>query len=301
MEYSIIIPHKNSTQLLKRLLESIPNSLDIQTIVVDDNSSKEELARLKSLSITHHFEFYPTEGKTAGGARNTGIKYAKGKWLIFADADDYFELAFKEQLSVYKDSIADIVYFPVTSRYSATGESAYRGNHVNLMHQKFKETGNEDYLRCCHLAPWGKMIKKSLVEINRIRYEECIAGNDNWFSVNTGVMASNIIVADIPIYCITVSSGSLTTTLNIERFEAKLQSSLRTNRFLRQHGKTSFQISILYFLVTSYQFGIGYIFHVIGLCVKMGANPFIGIGKILHPKRALVNRQNKNVVKDERL
>lgn len=301
MDYSIIIPHKNSTQLLKRLLESIPNSQNIQTIVVDDNSSKDELGRLKSLSVTYHFDLYCTEGKTAGGARNTGIKHAIGRWLIFADADDYFEPAFKDQLSLYQDSLADIIYFPVTSRYSDTGKPAYRGNHVNLMHQRFKETGNEDYLRCCHLAPWGKMIKRSFTESNHIQYEECIAGNDNWFSVNTGVMASKIIVADIPIYCITVSSGSLTTTLNVERFEAKLQSSLRTNRFLRQHGKAAFQISILYFLVTSYQFGFKYIFHVIALCAKMGANPFIGLGKLLHPMRALANRQNNQIIKDERV
>ena len=31
------------------------------------------------------------ENRTAGGARNEGIKIAKGKWVIFADADDYFE------------------------------------------------------------------------------------------------------------------------------------------------------------------------------------------------------------------
>lgn len=301
MDYTIIIPHKNSTRLLKRLLESIPNFQNIQTIVVDDNSSDDELARLRRLSVTHHFEFYHTEGKTAGGARNTGIKHATGKWVIFADADDYFEPTFGEQLSFYQNSFADIIFFPVTSRYSDTGKPAYRGNHVNLMHQKYKVTGNEDYLRCCHLAPWGKMIKRSLVDTNHIRYEECIAGNDNWFSVNTGVMASKIIVSDIPIYCITVSSGSLTTTLNVEHFEAKLQSSLRTNRFLRQHGKAAFQISILYFLVTSYQFGFRYIFHVIGLCAKMGANPFIGLGKLLHPMSALANRQNNQIIKDERV
>ena len=39
IKYSIIIPHKNSPDLLKRCLESIPDRTDIQVVVVDDNSS----------------------------------------------------------------------------------------------------------------------------------------------------------------------------------------------------------------------------------------------------------------------
>ena len=37
INYSIIIPHKNSAILLKRCLDSIPQRNDIEIIVVDDN------------------------------------------------------------------------------------------------------------------------------------------------------------------------------------------------------------------------------------------------------------------------
>ena len=39
--YSFIIPHKNSLQLLKRCLSSIPIRADIEVIVIDDNSTLE--------------------------------------------------------------------------------------------------------------------------------------------------------------------------------------------------------------------------------------------------------------------
>ena len=286
--------------MLCRLLDSIPKRRDVQIIVVDDFSSEEEKSKAKEVVEEFGAEFYTNSGRYAGGARNTGITHAKGCWLLFADADDYYESSLCSQLDKYETSEADIVFFPVTSRYSDTGEPAYRGNHVNLMHEKFRTTGNDDYLRCCHLAPWSKMIKRSLVEKYSITYEECIAGNDNWFSVNTGVLADTVEISEVPIYCITVSSGSLTTTLNKERFEAKFQSSMRTNRFLRKYSKNKYQISILYFLAGAHQFGFRYILHVIISCVRMGANPFIGMSKLLHPRKALNNRQNKKVVKDER-
>ena len=40
MDYSIIIPHKNSTTLLEKLIKSclVVNNYKIQIIVVDDNS-----------------------------------------------------------------------------------------------------------------------------------------------------------------------------------------------------------------------------------------------------------------------
>ena len=42
INYSIIIPHKNSTVLLERCLKSIPCRKDVQVIVVDDNSENQE-------------------------------------------------------------------------------------------------------------------------------------------------------------------------------------------------------------------------------------------------------------------
>jgi len=90
INYSIIIPHKNISQLLERCLRSIPSREDLEIIVVDDNSSHEEIANIK------HFQSQPdipdflllltSEGKGAGFARNRGVERAKGKWVVFADA-----------------------------------------------------------------------------------------------------------------------------------------------------------------------------------------------------------------------
>lgn len=293
--FSIIIPHYNSSTTLERLLKSIPAKLNAQVIVIDDNSTYNEYQKVENLHSLYSFELYHNESKTAGGARNTGLKYATGRWLLFADADDYFDQQLLNCAIKYKDADVDIIYFSVSSRYSKTGEPAYRGNHINELHIKYKKTQNENWLRCCHLSPWGKMIRRNLVEKYHIRYEECIAGNDNWFSVNTGLKARHIIVDDTPIYCVTVSSGSLTTTLNKNLFESKFQSIIRTNKFLRDMGRQKYQISILYFLATAHQFGVRYMMHIFAECLRNKVNPFIGIKKLLHPQKSLRQRQNKHI------
>ena len=43
INFSIIIPHKNSADLLQYCLDSIPNRDDVQVIVVDDNSDADKV------------------------------------------------------------------------------------------------------------------------------------------------------------------------------------------------------------------------------------------------------------------
>ena len=102
-DYSIIIPHKNTPELLNRLLNTIPEDDCIQVVVVDDNSNPS----LKPLSFRKNVEVIlldANQSKGAGKARNVGIERAVGKWLLFADSDDFFVENFLFTLNRYKDS-----------------------------------------------------------------------------------------------------------------------------------------------------------------------------------------------------
>ena len=41
--YTIIIPHKNTTDLLRKCIDSIPKRNDVQVIIVDDNSDADKV------------------------------------------------------------------------------------------------------------------------------------------------------------------------------------------------------------------------------------------------------------------
>ena len=293
MDFSIIIPHKNSSRLLARLIKSVDYN-DIQIVVVDDNSNLSEFNKLIELSRCFPFELYKNEGKFAGGARNTGLKYARGKWILFADADDYFEPNLDEKLKKYESSDADIIYFNVISRYN-NGTKAYRDEHIKSIAHKALRTKQMDYFRFCYTAPWGKIIRRSLIEEKKISFEEIIAGNDMMFSVLSGLYADKILYDDVPLYCVTVTANSITTTLSRERFDARFDATLRVNDFLRKHKKSHYQISILYFLGKSYQFGLCYMFLSIKKCFVHRSNLFIGMKKILNVNKVLVDRQNTKI------
>lgn len=290
-DYSLIIPHKNSSQLLRRLLITVV-STGVQIIIVDDNSTPKEYDAIVELQKKFGFELYSNEGMYAGGARNTAMKYAKGKWMIFADSDDYFTLGFKNALEKYRDADCDIVFFNVTSCYSDTGERAYRDEHIKKISKLFCDTGNEDYLRCRYTVPWGKFYKRDLIIKNNIVFDEVIAANDMMFSVKSGMAAKSIIYDPYELYCNTVSEGSITTTLSKDLFDSKLMVTLRVNDILRVSGKKEHRVSILYFLAQSSQFGVSYAMHVLIECIRHRSNFLIGAKKLFHYKKVLQDRQN---------
>ena len=125
--YSIVIPHKNIPYLLKRCLDSIPLRKDIEVIIVDDNSDPSivDFNKYPGQNRINTHIIFTKEGKGAGYARNIGLKHAKGKWIIFADADDYFTENFTQLLNQYINVDADLVYFKPrsTSYYSTRKES----------------------------------------------------------------------------------------------------------------------------------------------------------------------------------
>ena len=111
--FSIIIPHYDIPDLLMRCLKSIPVSKEIQVIVVDDNSPEADtyLEKYPELSRPYLEFIRTTKGGGAGYARNIGLEHAKGEWLLFADADDFFVEDMYDIISSNTDSKADVIYF----------------------------------------------------------------------------------------------------------------------------------------------------------------------------------------------
>lgn len=121
--YSVIISHKDIPELLQRCLNSIPQREDIEVIIIDDGSKAvpvltREDAELVALS----------ENGGAGHARNIGLQHAKGNWVLFIDADDFFlPDAFR-----YLECEKEICLFYPKRFYSDNLESAkilYPRNH----------------------------------------------------------------------------------------------------------------------------------------------------------------------------
>lgn len=250
--YTIIIPHKNVHVLLERCLESIPIRSDLQVIVVDDNSC-ECRSYLDSLSIKfpHVLFLYTTEGRGAGFARNKGLERAEGKWLIFADSDDYFANGFNDILQKNINNCSDIVYHHITSVHSDTQVLSSR--HYSYENQL--STSTDGLLKYGMLVPWGKIILHDIVRNNHIRFDETIAGNDIMFSVRIGHCASVLSVSESVLYVLTERKGSLTNSNSFTLYIARLKSLIRYNQYLCQINQYRYVINLSSWIINAINYG----------------------------------------------
>ncbi|MEA3553061.1 MAG: glycosyltransferase family 2 protein [Campylobacterota bacterium] len=235
---SIIIPHYNSSKLLEKLLSTIPQYKDIQRIVVDDKSKIEDIEYIKTLHSKYDFELYinDTEKKGAGVARNIALEKVKGKWILFADSDDYFTDNFYESVSKYFDSDNDVVFFKATSIYIDTKEEADRHlNFVNILDSYIRNSGikEELSLRYNLPGPISKMVKTKFIQKNKIKFDEIIASNDVMVSIKVGYYMNRFTVCNKIIYIITKNKGSLTTNTSEKIFDIRFNTIINMIKFLR--------------------------------------------------------------------
>jgi len=102
---TVIIPLYNAENLISETVESIlaQTFQDFEIIIVDDQSTDNSLLIAQGLlEMDQRISLYKNEFKKGvAGARNTGIKKAKGQWLAFLDADDiYLNNALESRLAV---------------------------------------------------------------------------------------------------------------------------------------------------------------------------------------------------------
>ena len=239
--FSIIIPHYDIPDLLMRCLKSIPVSEEIQVIVVDDNSPNADtyLERYPELSRPYLEFIRTTKGGGAGYARNVGLDHAKGKWLLFADADDFYVDNMYDIISMHVESDADVIYFQKQAVYSDNiNRKSPRSGYLDKIMDIYLKTGDELPVRTRYHVPWGKMIKKSLVEKHHIRFEEIRYANDVLFSTYVGCYAKKIEAIDTVLYVVTSREGSLRSDFCRKPDELGIRADVafRSDRFLLQHN-----------------------------------------------------------------
>lgn len=279
INYSIIIPHKNIPNLLQRCLNSIPRRKDVQIIVVDDNSEPGtvDFNDFPGFGESCVEVYFTKEGKGAGYARNVGLKYAVGRWLLFADADDYFVDGLFGYLDDYlDDDFVDVVFFNADCVDSDTQESyklPYFGNQLNkIITSKTKDA--EWDLRYSFGPPWCKLMKKRLLDEYTITFDETPRHNDTMFSVKIGYYAKMVIIDKRIIYHNTFRVGSISNSKNKEatvpilmgifiRYDNFIEASGIRNRsfkvyyaleFYLKTDMDSFLIAIRYLFLIKYNF-----------------------------------------------
>ena len=112
-EISVIVPVYNTAKYLEQCLRSIATQTfgNFEAVVVDDGSTDSSLSIAQSFAENDsRFKVFEQKNGGPSKARNTGLKHASGKWIVFVDSDDVLPLnAVKTLVKRMKETDTDIV------------------------------------------------------------------------------------------------------------------------------------------------------------------------------------------------
>ena len=124
MDLSIIIPVYNASLLINRCLDSVFNQTTQYTyevILVDDGSTDNSIEIIKSRK-EKNITLYQQKNSGPSVARNKGIELAKGEFIAFLDADDYWLDGFIEKTLSFIESDSNLVAVSVAQRHTVYGK-----------------------------------------------------------------------------------------------------------------------------------------------------------------------------------
>ena len=236
--YSFIIPHKNCPDLLQRCVNSIPRRDDVQIIVVDDDSDP-EIVDWNSFKFQDErcIELVLTKGgHSAGAARNEGLKKAVGKWILFADSDDYYVEGFLGVLDNYKDKDLDVLFFCLESIDSVTHNHSTAFDNIRFLYDSyFNDSTKLERIKYLN-SPVMKMTSRQLIDKYNIAFEDVILGNDLWYSYQVGYYAKKLEVIKDRLYIYCIHPNSTTFHRTVAKDVIQIETYVKQNAFFDYIG-----------------------------------------------------------------
>lgn len=225
---------------LKRCVESIINQTyrDIEIILVNDGSPDncgficDCFAKVDNRIIVIH--------KQNGGlsdARNSGLKAAKGDFVIFLDSDDYLnEDACKNLIDAVDDMSTDIVYGSAIWMYSNKSITVGRRNILenrNYTGQEFLiaelNTGS------CSMLAWLGLYRRKFLIDNNLFFKYGILHEDEQWTPRVLLLANKVKYINYAFYNYVIREDSITQKKNKKRNAADI---LNTCYELNEHYKS---------------------------------------------------------------
>jgi len=131
---SVIIPHYNLAEFLPETLASIERQTyaNIETIVIDDGSTDPDSITLIESLDRPNLRVVRQANQGLSGARNTGIREARGEFILPVDADDLISPTFVEKAVRVMQREPDLAYVTALVGYFRQSPSRRFGGWVPL-------------------------------------------------------------------------------------------------------------------------------------------------------------------------
>ncbi len=171
VEISVIVPVYNAERFLKRCLDALVSQTfkNLEIIVIEDCSEDNTKIILDEFQNKYEGKvriIYNQRNKGVSASRNEGILSAQGKYLVFCDADDWYE---KDAVELMYNSITEHKADFLISNYYLNKDSQKMPRDI-VSQYNVEVPSRKQIVKYMDLSSCGKMISRELLKNNNLLY-----------------------------------------------------------------------------------------------------------------------------------
>jgi glycosyltransferase involved in cell wall biosynthesis len=230
---SIVVPIYNVEEYLHECLDSIFNQglTNYEVILINDGSEDksgliaQEFAE-KHQSVTRYIE---NSNQGLSAARNTGIRNARGQYVVFVDSDDFLArhglaMLLQSALEFQPDIvIGNLCHYREdgSSKQNKAFISADRCSGEAWLRQSLQQ-------RKYFPAAWGRLYCRDFLIRNQLFFIDKLINEDQIYVIQSALLAETVIASNIPFYIYRHRSGSITRKIDPEQLRKSAESDVVT-------------------------------------------------------------------------
>ena len=274
MKLSIIVPVYNmaSDHKLEYCLDSLVNQTveDYEIIAVDDCSTDNSMEILKEYERRFPEKFRAVHSEVnrhQGGAKNIGLRMAKGEWIGFIDSDDWIRSDMYERLiERAKSTGADLV----GCDYCLTDVHSMEVGQIVHNNKKSQSGILNQEKRASLILDGGslvvKIFRRSMIMEKELWFPEDIFYEDNALGNSYLVLAKHFEYIEEPMYYYYQHDTSTVHTISPKRCEDRMEAGRLMLAEAKRHGyfeelrpELEYSFTLLFYINTlfTYMAGVG--------------------------------------------
>lgn len=246
-KFTIIVIIKNTRKYLPKCLDSIASQTfsDYEVILVDDASDNKSSDIIDSYRNQIHNIQYIYSDKTLGpgGARNIGLKIARGNYIVFLDSDDWIDTNCLEMANISLERYnADIGMYSLIRNYDIPTKTPYykcKYTTCQILNgiTAFKiMSGQYDFGVVISPSPVNKVYRKKYLKKNSISFLNDVYYEDVLFAFQTLLANGKIVTIPNTQYHHYKRMGSIVQSLSKKHFDDLKTVFINVKNFLIDNG-----------------------------------------------------------------
>ncbi len=201
VKVSVIIPVYNVEKYIEECLDSLLEQTlrEIEIICVDDGSTDGTMEILRRYEENDsRIKVIQQKNQYAGVARNNGMQYASGKYMLFLDSDDFFHGAMLEKAYTEAERTeAEVVLFGGQSFDDVSKEINPMPWLLNtkILPERLpfnRKSSKGLLLNGTSPAPWNKLFQSEFVKKHQLQFQALQNSNDVFFTFSAISLADRI-------------------------------------------------------------------------------------------------------------